>query len=66
MEEIIAPVSRDLLLQELTPETQTPQDQQGRQRDLYHHPPQRTNVMREIGRLREIAFVQPAGEPEKL
>ena len=61
MEEIIAPVSRDLLLQELTPERKLRKTNKAGN-EIYiitHH--NAPNVMREIGRLREIAFRAAGG-----
>ncbi len=61
MEEIIAPVSRDLLLQELTPERQLRKTNKAGN-EIYiitHH--NAPHVMREIGRLREIAFRAAGG-----
>ena len=61
MKEIIAPVSKQLLKEELTPERRLRSTNKSNN-EIYvvtaHNAP---NVMREIGRLREIAFRAPGG-----
>lgn len=61
MQDIIAPVSRDLLLAELTPERKLRNTNKGGN-EIYvvtwHDAP---NVVREVGRLREIAFRAAGG-----
>lgn len=61
MKEIIAPVARELLLEELTPERRLRHTNKG-DNEIYvtdaHSCP---NTMREIGRLREIAFRDAGG-----
>ncbi len=60
-EEIIAPVPLDLILAELTPDKQLRMTNRSNN-EIYiitaHNAP---NVMREIGRLREITFRQAGG-----
>ena len=60
-ETIIAPVERDLLVAELTPERKLRTTNKGGNEIYvvtYHQAP---NVLREIGRLREIAFRTAGG-----
>ena len=60
-EQIIAPVSKELLKSELTPERQMRMTNKSHN-EIYivtaHNAP---NVMQEIGRLREIAFREAGG-----
>ena len=60
MEPIIEPVSRDALKAELTPETFLRTTNRAGN-ELYVVGPKAVNVIREIGRLREIAFRQDGG-----
>ena len=60
MEPIIEPVSRDALKAELTPETFLRTTNRAGN-ELYVVGPKAANVIREIGRLREIAFRQDGG-----
>lgn len=61
MEEIIKPVSRDLILAELTPERLLRTTNKGHNLIYIVNAHEAPNTMREIGRLREIAFREAGG-----
>ena len=58
MEEIIAPVSKDLLLAELTPDKMLRKTNRGGNEIYVVNWQNAPNTVREIGRLREISFRQ--------
>lgn len=61
MEEIIKPVARDLILAELTPERLLRTTNKGHNLIYIINAHEAPNTMREIGRLREIAFREAGG-----
>ena len=61
MEEIIAPVSKDLLLAELTPDKMLRKTNRGDNEIYVVNWQNAPNTVREIGRLREISFRQAGG-----
>ena len=61
MEDIIAPVSRELLKAELTPERRLRSTNKSNNEIYVVTYQQAPNVVREIGRLREIAFRAAGG-----